>query len=302
MAINYELLKTFVVAGNTGNFRRAAKERFVSVSAVSQQIKTLETQLGTPLFDRLGRRVQLTPSGRALLLELRGLFERIDAGLELASADHAALRGSVSIGAPRSFSQHWLRPRLASLLGAHDELSVKLVYGVPSVLEPKLSDGELDLAILVVPPALDSIERRVIAHETFFCVAAPSYLAKRKKPRVLSEFLEERYVVFDRDLAMHRPWWRSAFGGRASLPPRIVAEVPSCEAMLALALDGVALAVLPDYLVDPHVERRELVRLEPARRASEKAATFPVFLGWRRNTLESARLQVVREALLGARG
>lgn len=298
MAINYELLKTFVVAGNTGNFRRAAKERFVSVSAVSQQIKTLETQLGTPLFERLGRRVRLTASGRALLLELRGLFERIDAGLELASADHAAVRGSVSIGAPRSFSQHWLRPRLASLLGAHADLSVKLVYGVPSVIEPKLNDGEIDLAILVVPPELDSIERRVVAHETFVCVAAPSYFADRKKPRTLAEFMDERYVVFDRDLAMHRPWWRAAFGGRASLPRRIVAELPSCEAMLALALDGVAVTVLPDYLVDPHLERRELVRLEPARRASEKPPAFPVFLGWRSHTLESARVRVVREALL----
>ncbi|MBL8715209.1 MAG: LysR family transcriptional regulator, partial [Myxococcales bacterium] len=57
---NLEFLRTFLLAADTGTFRRAATARSVTVSAISQQIKTLEAQLDVPLFERVGRRAQLT--------------------------------------------------------------------------------------------------------------------------------------------------------------------------------------------------------------------------------------------------
>jgi DNA-binding transcriptional LysR family regulator len=299
MEIDYELLKTFVAAARARTFGAAATERRVSVSAISQQIKALETQLGVPLFERIGRGVRLTPAGQSLAGVLQVELGRIDEALERAVTDHAVVRGRVAVGSPRTFGRHWLGPRLPALLSAHPELTVTVEYGVPSVLERRLAEGHLDLVILARPSELPGIDTRPIATETFVAVAAPAYLARHGQPRTPAEFREHRYVVFDPDLAMHAPWWRATFGARAALPEHIVCEVASLEEMMALAIAGAVIAVLPDYQVADAVRAGALRVLEPARgqHARQRPARNTIFLAWRRGAIESARLQAARQAL-----
>ncbi len=294
MTINYELLKTFVAAGSARTFGEAAAQRRVSVSAISQQVKILEAQLGVPLFERLGRRVRLTASGRALLETLREELGRIDAALEAASSEYARIRGTVRIGAPQTFGGVWLRPRLASLLAQHEELRAVVELGVPSILERHLVDGALDLAVLVRSPEASSIASEPIATETFVAVAAPSYLERAGTPRTLSDFQQRRWIVFDSDLAMHAPWWRATFGARAALPTDIVCEISSLEHMMALAIDGSGLAVLPDYLIAAAIDDRRLRVMQPTARAR---AQNTIYLAWRRTAMQSARMQAAMSAL-----
>lgn len=296
--LNYELLRTFLAAGMAPTFTAAAAGRHVSVSAVSQQIRALEVQLGVPLFERAGRRVRLTPAGQGLVAALRPAFVQIEAALAATLADHAVVRGPVAIGAPRSFGRVWLRPRLAPLLRAYPELTVRLEFDVPSVLERRLVDGMLDLVLLAQPAALAGVVTRPIASETFVAVASPAYLRAHGAPRTRAEFQRHRFVVFDRDLAMHAPWWRAAFGGRGEPPATIVGEVASLEEMQALAEEGVGIAVLPDYLVAAALSAKRLVVLPPdggSRRA--RAARNTLFLGWRGAAITTARLRATLEAL-----
>lgn len=301
--LNYELLRTFLAAGTAPTFTAAAAGRHVSVSAVSQQIRALEVQLGVPLFERAGRRVRLTPAGQGLVAALRPAFVQIEAALAATLADHAVVRGPVAIGAPRSFGRVWLRPRLAPLLRAHPELTVRLEFDVPSVLERRLVDGVLDLVLLAQPAALAGVVTRPIASETFVAVASPAYLRAHGAPRTRAEFQRHRFVVFDRDLAMHAPWWRAAFGGRGEPPATIVGEVASLEEMQALAEEGVGIAVLPDYLVAAALTARRLVVLTPdggARRA--RPARNTLFVGWRGAAITTARLRATLEALQAPEG
>jgi DNA-binding transcriptional LysR family regulator len=297
--LNYELLRTFLAAGTAPTFTAAAASRHVTVSAISQQIRALEGQLGVPLFERAGRRVHVTPAGQALVAALRPAFVQIEAALEAALADHAVVRGLIALAAPRSFGRVWLRPRLAPLLHTHPELTFKLEFDVPSVLERRLVDGALDLVLLARPAELAGVVTQPLATETFVAVASPAYLRAHGIPRTRAEFQQHRFLVFDRDLAMHGPWWRAAFGGRAELPAKIVGEVASLEEMQALAEQGVALAVLPDYLVAEALAARLLVALPPeggARRP--RPAMNTLFLAWRASEITSARLRVTRDALL----
>ena len=301
--LNYELLRTFLAAGTAPTFTAAAAGRHVSVSAVSQQIRALEVQLGVPLFERAGRRVRLTPAGQGLVAALRPAFVQIEAALAATLADHAVVRGPVAIGAPRSFGRVWLRPRLAPLLRAHPELTVRLEFDVPSVLERRLVDGVLDLVLLAQPAALAGVVTRPIASETFVAVASPAYLRAHGAPRTRAEFQRHRFVVFDRDLAMHAPWWRAAFGGRGEPPATIVGEVASLEEMQALAEEGVGIAVLPDYLVAAALTARRLVVLTPdggSRRA--RPARNTLFVGWRGAAITTARLRATLEALQAPEG
>lgn len=300
MVINYELLKTFVVAGTAPTFSAAAALRHVSVSAISQQIKTLETQLGAPLFERIGRRARLTPAGSTLLEALQIEMARIDDALLLASSDYTAVRGEVSLGSPRTFGRYWLRPRLPALFTAHPALRVRVEFGVWSTLERGLAEGRLDIIIVGRVAMQPGIETVPLATEHFVAVASPAYLARWGTPTTLAEFSAHRYVVFDADLAMHADFWRASFGARAPLPEAVICEIASLEEMMALALAGTAIAILPDYQVDEAVRAGELTRLAPVSAGRARPARNTLFLAWRRGAIESARLQVVRAALQAA--
>lgn len=291
-----DLLKTLVLVGDADRHAEAARQRGVTPSAISQQLKLLEAQIGVPLFERVGRRSIPTAAARALIDQLRGPFAQIERVVEATRSDFEQVRGRLTIGSPRPFGSVYLRPRLASLLRRHPQLELVVEYEVPSVLEQRLVKGRLDLAILVTTPEHPSLTSAVIAHETFVAVASAGYLRKHGRPTSLEEFLGHRYIVYDQDHAMHRPWWRAAFGARARSAISVACSVASLPEMQALTEAGLGIAVLPDYLVGPAIERGRLEALTPAK--TKRAARNAIHLSWRSHALESARLRVVRAAFL----
>lgn len=291
--VNLERLHTFVTAARAQTFAAAAKERGVSLSAISQQVRALEGELGHELFERIGRRVRLTAEGRALLEATIQHLEAIGEAVGALGRARTVVEGVVCLGSPRTFGQRWLEPRLPALLAAAPRLRLVLRFDVPSSLERRLVDGELDLAVLVRPPELGGVEAEIIAQERFVAVCAPtmsrSHLAEQ-------QVFGLKWLTFDGDQPMHDVWWRATFGRRSNSKVRPVCEVPSLELMLALVVRGVGAAVLPDYLVASALKKGEvsLLPLQPKRPAGNS-----IFLAWRRSAVHSARFQAVREALTG---
>ncbi|MCA9711903.1 MAG: LysR family transcriptional regulator [Myxococcales bacterium] len=290
-----DLLKTLVLVGDAGSHAEAARQRGVTPSAISQQLKVLEAQLGVPLFERVGRRSVPTIAAQELIAQLREPFERIERVVTAARSDFERVSGRLTLGSPRPFGSVYLRPRLIALLRKHPDLELVVEFGVPSQLEQDLVEGRLDLAILVTTPEHPSLTSTAIAHETFVAVASPEYLRKHGRPATQDEFLAHRFIVYDRDLAMHRPWWRAAFGARSEPALSIACAVASLPEMQALTEAGLGIAVLPDYLVGPALERGRLEALEPA--GASRPARNAIHLGWRTRALPSARLLAVRDAL-----
>lgn len=294
--MDLDLLRTFVVAAGADTLTAAARERHVTKSAVSQQIKALEAQLGMRLFERVGRSVRPTPAAQALAGSLRHAFALVDDAVEAAREAQGAVRGTVRIGAPRPFTGAVLRPRLERLLTTHEDLVLEVAFGTPSALEAMLLAGALDLAVLVRPAESPGLEGEPLFVETFEAVASPRYLERRPAPRAAEDFAAHRLIVFDADLPMHASFWRAAFGARAAPRGRIVCRVESLDEMRALAEAGVGIAVLPDYFVADALRRGRLVRaLRPKRPARSTIA-----LAWRKSAVPTARVAAVREAL--ARG
>lgn len=92
---NFKLLSAFVAVAEHGSFRKAAEHAFVSLPAISMQVKQLETQLGVALFQRTTRHVSLTPEGEDLLISARKAMAELDSGLtrirQAANAQHGNL-------------------------------------------------------------------------------------------------------------------------------------------------------------------------------------------------------------------
>jgi LysR family transcriptional regulator, glycine cleavage system transcriptional activator len=117
-------LRVFEAVATRLNFGEAAEALHVTPAAVSQQIKTLEDYLQTPLFRRDGRRVQLTPEGTQLLPGIRHGLDELEATLQRLRQERQS--GTINISMLPSFLQRWLMPRLGGLRVKHPEIELRM--------------------------------------------------------------------------------------------------------------------------------------------------------------------------------
>jgi DNA-binding transcriptional LysR family regulator len=290
--MDLDLLRTFVVAEDAPTLGIAAKKLHVTKSAVSQKLKALEVRLGVRLFERVGRHVRPTESARTLAGSLRRAFALVDDAVETARDQENAIGGEVRIGAPRPFTASVLRPRIARLLAAQPAVVVDLSFGTPTELESRLLAGDLDLAVLARAPESDRVTAKELFVEIFVAVASPRYLERHGTPRALEDWDDHRIVVFDRDMPMFSSFWRAAYG-RAAARASVACRAASLDEMRALAESGVGIAVLPDYFVEDAIARGRLTPV-PGKRTARNG----IHLAWRTSAVASARVKLVRDALV----
>lgn len=141
-------LRAFEAVARRLSFSDAAEELFVTQSAISRQIKSLEDELGTPLFVRGTRHVELTQDAQILLRTVEPWLTRLDAGVRQIREKHSRQRVSVTTFA--SFASLWLLPRIEAFQRAHPDIDIR-VSAHDSLAD--LDDPELDLALRYCSPA-----------------------------------------------------------------------------------------------------------------------------------------------------
>jgi LysR family transcriptional regulator, glycine cleavage system transcriptional activator len=119
-------LPTFRVVARLSNLRAAAEQLHLTHSAVSQQIKLLEEQLGFQLFDRRGRGIVLNAAGAALLQSVEPALDQIEDGRRAAGAAASGTEHRLRITLLPSFANRWLLPRLANWRERHPDISIEL--------------------------------------------------------------------------------------------------------------------------------------------------------------------------------
>lgn len=180
-SIPWPALRAFVAAARTGSFRDAARDMGVTPSAVSHQIKALETHLGSALFDRGVRVVQLTPRGRALNRSLARAFESIESALSLAQATPAPTE--LRIAALPLFVSVWLAPRLHRFEAAFPNLSIAVETDARVV---DVAAGEADVAIRNVPAPTPGLHVRKLMDLRATPLCAPTLAATLTTPADLA--------------------------------------------------------------------------------------------------------------------
>jgi len=189
--LDLELLRTLVVARDFGNFAEAARIVGRTQSAVSLQMRKLETQLGMPIFRKNGRKLDLNPAGELLLQYSRRLLALNEEALEATTAFD--VRGSIRVGLLQDFAETVLPGVLATFANAHPLAeSAILVERSPSLIE-KLARGELDLVLLFEMGNISKqFIRTKIATLPMYWVFSPKY----KPERTLSLIFLEAPCVF----------------------------------------------------------------------------------------------------------
>ena len=143
-------MRTFCIAARYESFRTAGEELFITASAVSYQIKSLEEELGEQLFDRTGRDTSLTETGKLLYEEASPLIEQLDT--VVAKYKKGAISSSIRISVQPFFASEYFVPRLSEFTTSHPEIDIQVGTSDESA-EKHPSDADLSIRLFKAPPS-----------------------------------------------------------------------------------------------------------------------------------------------------
>src|ERR1700716_4352625 len=152
-------LRYFVTVVREGTFTKAAERLFITQPSLSEQIRKLETELGSPLFQRLGRRLTLTDAGEALLPHAQKVLFEVEQARARVQEVRGLRRGRLSVGVLPSAAARLLPQFLADFQRQHPGVEVALrEENLSADFEQMVHDGVLDLAIIRLPKRRADLE------------------------------------------------------------------------------------------------------------------------------------------------
>jgi len=248
------MLVAFEAVARTGSFTLAAKELSLTQSAISRQVRALEKQLDCALLVRSNRRVKLTTPGQEYVDDIRAALRTIrDATIKvITKRPDNVLR----IATLPTFGTRWLMPRIADFVAKNPEITLNFTTRIGRF---DLVADNLDLAIYHGSPDWPNVNCTLLMNETLVPVVS---LAIAKDNGIKSPKDILRFKL----LSLHsRPeaWenWFEAQGIHGSENSGMSFEHFSTLSQACIA--GVGVALMPEFLIEPELERQDLVRVGP---------------------------------------
>jgi len=185
-------LRHFVVLAETGTFVQASRALFLTQPALTRSIQGLEEELGGRLFDRLGRRIEITPFGHEVLQRARRLVADAESLKQTGKALHAGLIGTLRIGLSSGPGALLSTPLMLHMAQHHPKLHLQISRGNTSVLIDELRDQHLDALVVdarSVRPAADLEVSQVFELAAGFLVRPDHPLVQRGRPVGIGDVL-----------------------------------------------------------------------------------------------------------------
>jgi LysR family cyn operon transcriptional activator len=223
-------LRYFDALAETLNFTRAAERLHVTQSTLSHQIKQLEEELGSPLFDRSGKRVRLTETGEVLRSHMAPALQQIDLGLQAMREPGEAITGSVRLGTTPSFNTRMVPQCVATLLNHYPGIHVTVEELAAGVILKRLRSGHLDLAVSYPPGEGSDLWFEPLYREELRLVVGIDHpLARRRRVR-MAELHNVRMVLLTKQFLTRKLVDECLEQARAT--PLIVSEMNSVGPMI----------------------------------------------------------------------
>lgn len=252
-------LRTFESAARNGSFKAAAAELCVSQSAVSHQIKLLETELGVELFVRKPQGIELSRPGRAYFPILRDAFERIAAGTDLLRG--SAARPRLTLQVYSTFAIRWLIPRLPAFQRSHPDVNVRLHTSQSDV---NFEYEDVDACVMIGNRTGAGLRYDYLFSSRVFPVCSPAMLAEyrlRDDPARLREAPVLQVYPSRLD------WWSWLNAhGVEGVNPDAGQQFDSYELALNAAVQGIGVALGMEPFVVRDLQSEVLVEAFPGRR------------------------------------
>lgn len=246
MDINYELYKVFYHVATTLSFSEASKLLFISQSAVSQSIKTLERKLDQVLFIRSTKRVSLTPEGEILLRHIEPAMHLIQRG-EAQLLDAASTGGQIRIGASDTICRYFLVPYLERFHKAFPNAHIKVINQTSIKCVELLETGAVDLIVVNYPNNYLSNVSTIKKIGTFRDVFIANHSFEELKGQKLTyeELSKYPILMLDRKSTTSEFLHKLFQQHQLDLVPEV--ELTSNDLLIDLARIGLGIAFIPDF-------------------------------------------------------
>ncbi len=281
-------MRVFAMVARHLSFTRAARELHLTQPAVSQQVKLLEAGTGLPLFEHIGRKVQLTPAGAELLRYANQAIDLMRAAGEALAAMRGLKRGVLQLGAV-STAKYFAPSLLAAFTPAYPEVTIKFSVGNREEIIKQLAANEIDLVIMGRPPReLDTIAEPFAKHPLVI-IAAPDHALARKRRIRLKQLGTENFLIRE-----------EGSGTRASLEHmfrdrgatyRASMEVSSNETIKQAVMAGMGVSFISMHTLGLELKTRKLVMLD--------VIGLPLMRDWFVIHLREKRLSPIAAAFRG---
>jgi DNA-binding transcriptional LysR family regulator len=291
--MDWDKLRIFQAAADAGSFTHAGETLGLSQSAVSRQVGALETDLGAPLFHRHARGLILTEQGEMLLSAVRDVVLKLDAVRSRLIDSRERPTGELRFTSTLGIGTYWLAPRLPEFVELYPEVQLQLLLSDEDL---DLGMREADVALRLREPIQPDLIRRRLFTVHFHAYASTEYLKKHPQPRSVADLDHHRLIAFGAPTATHLLYDLNSLlglGRDAKNPREPQVSINNLGAMVRAVENGVGIAVLPDYVIQPG---SSLVRLLPQAEMPE----MDCFLVYAEEMKNVARVQAFRDFVVAA--
>lgn len=287
MHLTLQQMKLFEAVARHRSFTRAAEELHLTQPAVSIQLKRLGENAGEPLFEHMGKRLFLTPSGQAVYEACVDVLGRLRSLDDMLDDIREAVRGPLDLSVVTS-AKYFIPHFLGAFIAEHPEVIPRLTVTNRARVIERLADNRDDFVIMgQVPPELD-LQAYPFMDNRLMIVAHPSHRLAGKTAIPIAALAEERMLVRERGSGTRMALERLLSEQVASIKPYM--ELGSTEAIKQGVMAGLGLSILPERSMELELETRRLVTLD--------IQGFPLIRTWNVVHLKGKTLSKVARTFL----
>lgn len=261
--MNTRQIEYFLAVADELSFTRAAEKLFVSQTAVTQQIRALEEQMGVTLFSRTKKKVELTPAGVQFQIEGRQILEHIDNAFIHARDASEGMTGGLEIGFA-NYASNILSNSLQEFHSHYPNIRLHFRSCNPSVLLDRLKLGELDLIFSPVfdPSVYEGCHLQSIAYTSLIVVLPSTHPLAGRHYLTKKDLANENLILActpDSKIGEDRLIINSFL--EDGYHPKIVDRIEDAETILLMVAVQMGISILPSYITLPVTNDRRIVAI-----------------------------------------
>jgi LysR family hydrogen peroxide-inducible transcriptional activator len=188
-------LEYFCAVARTGSFTRAADDLGIAQPSLSEQIAKLEQGLGAALFERLSRRIELTPLGEAILGKAQALLEDAAALPDHFERAREGVHGALRVGAIPTILPYYLAPLLKGFTDRFEDIDLHVREGTTAELVQQVLDGMLDVAVVSLPVEGSGLVRKELFRDPLYLAVPEGHPLASSHKVQLRRISEERLLI-----------------------------------------------------------------------------------------------------------
>ena len=278
-------LKVFCAVAEGGHLVAAGRKVHLTPSAVSHSIKSLETELGCRLFDRVGKRLVLNQAGEQLLGQIQGPLAALDAAAEGVKQRGKWGQARLRIGASPAACEHLLPGVIRELKRTQPSLELRVESSDTPQLMEMLAQNRIDVALGVTPANPAGLAVHPVFRDELMFVFAPGHPWADGRPITRDEIRSQQFIVYQR--SSYTAHALDSHFRQQQLMPTKAMEVASTTAIIELVKLNLGVSIMAPWAVAQELTQGRL-KMRPL-------GPKPVYRRWAMITLAARRLSRVEE-------